>query len=215
MNLDIGTLIRYPDGEQVGSIHKVVFDPETAAVREIVLDLPTLVGRLVLVPVNRLRADPGGVITLDATREEVAEMSDYLVDRFMDPPDGWTMPANYTPGDGIFPTSLHYPVVPVFEESNAEEGTVEWSQDTEVVCSDGRFGTVDLVLVDDTGTLTGLVARADADETVRLLVPFDLIASADSQTIELDCTLAELPDHAAPYDESDTEPEPDTLVPND
>ena len=215
MKLDIGTPIRYPDGEQVGTIHKVVFAPETATVHEIVVETADFVSRRVLVPVDRLREDAGDVLTLDADRAAVAEMSDYLVERYMDPPDGWVLPENYVPGEGLFSATMHYPTVPVFEESNTDEGSVEWGEGTQVLCSDGLFGTVDRVLIDDTGNVTGLVIRSDEDASIRLLITPDLISSSDSQTIELTCSLAFLPAQAGPYSDSAGEPAPESLVPGD
>ncbi len=213
MRLDIGTPIRYPDGEQVGTIHKVVFDPAHATVHEIVLETSDLVGRLVLVPVEELREDSGSVLTLAADREAVAQMSDYIVERYMDPPDGWTLPENYVPGDGLFAATMYYPTVPVFEESNTDEGSVEWGEGTAVLCSDGPFGTVDEVLIDEAGSITGLVVRSDDDRSVRLLVPPTLISNTDSQTIELTCSLADLPSQATVYDDTSAEPETESLVP--
>ncbi|MDQ2809557.1 MAG: PRC-barrel domain-containing protein [Chloroflexota bacterium] len=215
MKLDIGTPVRYPDGEQVGTIHKVVFASETATVHEIVVETPDFVGRLVLVPVDRLREDGGDVLTLVADREAVAAMSDYIVERYMDPPDDWTMPENYVPGDGLFSATMYYPTVPVFEESNTDEGSVEWGEGTAVLCSDGPFGTVDEVLIDATGNVTGLVVRSDDDPAVRLLITPDLIGSADSQTIELTCSLSFLPAQASPYSDPTGEPETESLVPGD
>ncbi len=215
MKLDIGTPIRYPDGEQVGTIHKVVFAPETATVHEIVVETPDFVGRLVLVPVDRLHEEAGDVLTLAADRDAVAEMSDYIVERYMDPPDGWVLPENYVPGDGLFSATMHYPVVPVFEESNTDEGSVEWGEGTQVLCSDGPFGTVDEVLIDDTGNVTGIVVRSDEDVSSRLLITPDLIGSADSQTIELTCSLTDLPAQATPYNDPTGESAAASLVPGD
>ena len=213
MKLDIGTPIRYADGEQVGTIHKVVFAPETATVHEIVVETPDFVGRRILVPVDLLREDDGDVLTLDADRETVAEMSDYIVERYMDPPEGWTMPENYVPGDGLFSATLHYPTVPVFEESNTDEGSVEWGEGTVVLCSDGSYGTVDEVLIDEAGNVTGLVLRSDEDNAVRLLITPDLISSSDSATIELSCSLADLSTQATLYSDPAGEPEAESLLP--
>ena len=79
MKLDIGTPVRYPDGEQVGTINKVIFDPETHTVHEIVVETPELIGRLVLVPISMLREDPGDVLTVVADRDAVDALPDYEV----------------------------------------------------------------------------------------------------------------------------------------
>ncbi|MGI8586929.1 MAG: PRC-barrel domain-containing protein [Chloroflexia bacterium] len=216
MRLDIGTPVRYPDGEQVGMIQKVVFDPQTSEVQDIVLGTPDLVARTVLVPVIMFESGPGGVITFTADRDAFAALPDYEVSEFMDPPDGWTPPENYAPGDSLFPMGVRYSMMPVFEESNAPAGSVEWSQGTEILCTDGRFGTVDEVLTQESGDgscLSGLVGRADNDEFVRLLIPLNLIADAGSQSIELSCTLDELMQQAEPYTD-EGEPEAEPFVPS-
>ncbi|HUS14796.1 MAG TPA: PRC-barrel domain-containing protein [Chloroflexia bacterium] len=212
MKLDIGTPVRYPDGEQVGTINRVIFDPDTATVYEIVVETPDLVGRMALVEVTDLREDPGDVLTYTGDRDTFAGLPTYEVERFMDPPEGWTAPENYMPGEGLFPNTMHYPLVPVYEESNAPEGSVEWSQGTEVICTDGRVGVVDEVQTDDNGRISHVVVRLD-DDAGRLLIPLDMVTEADSQTVQLTCTRAELDAQAEAYSDPGAESEPESLVP--
>src|SRR5690349_9269800 len=214
MKLDIGTPVRYPDGEQVGTINKVIFDPETNTVHEIVVETPDLVGRLVLVPVGMLREDPGDVLTVVADRDAVDALPDYEVARYNDQPEGWEVSENYVPGGDMLAGALQYPVVPVVEESNAPEGSVELSQGTEVRCLDGRFGVVDQVLTDDAAQITGLVVRPDDEALPPLLVQPDLITSSDSLIVELNCSLADLAAQSEPYMDPNAEPESDSLMPS-
>ena len=214
MKLDIGTPVRYPDGAQVGTINKVIFDPETNTVHEIVVETPDLVGRLVLVPVGMLREDPGDVLTVVADRDAVDALPDYEVARYNDQPEGWEVSENYVPGGDLLAGPLQYPVVPVVEESNAPEGSVELSQGTEVRCLDGRFGVVDQVLTDDAAQITGLVVRPDDEALPPLLVQPDLITSSDSLIVELNCSLADLAAQSEPYMDPNAEPESDSLMPS-
>lgn len=214
MKLDIGTPVRYPDGEQVGTINKVIFDPETNTVHEIVVETPDLVGRLVLVPVSMLREDPGDVLTVVADRDAVDALPDYEVARYNDQPEGWEVSENYVPGGDMLAGALQYPVVPVMEESNAPEGSVELSQGTEVQCLDGRFGVVDQVLIDETNQITGLVVRPDDEAVPPLLVPLDLITSSDSLMVQLNCSIADLTAQSEPYMDPNAEPESDSLMPS-
>jgi len=214
MKLDIGTPVRYPDGEQVGTINKVIFDPETNIVHEIVVETPDLVGRLVLVPVSMLREDPGDVLTVAADRDAVDALPDYEVARYNDQPEGWEVSENYVPGGDMLAGALQYPVVPVMEESNAPAGSVELSQGTEVLCLDGRFGVVDQVLIDDADQINGLVVRPDDDALPPLLVQLDLITSADSLMVQLNCSMADLAAQSEPYMDPNAEPESDSLMPS-
>jgi len=215
MKLDVGTPLRYPDGEQVGTIHKVVFDPETATVCDLVVETADLVGRSILVPINLLRTDSGDVLTLAADRETVAGLPEYTVEEFVAAPEGWQVSPNYMAGDVLFPAGMTYPLMPIFEETSAPEGTVEWGLGTEVDCTDGRFGVVDQVIIDESdGRMIGLVARADADPADRRQIPPHLVQSYDSQMVQLTCSLADL--QAQPRADVDpgAEPEPETLIPS-
>jgi sporulation protein YlmC with PRC-barrel domain len=214
MKLDIGTPVRYPDGEQVGTINKVIFDPETNTVHEIVVETPDLVGRLVLVPVSMLREDPGDVLTVAADRDAVDALPDYEVARYNDQPEGWEVSENYVPGGDMLAGALQYPVVPVMEESNAPAGSVDLSQGTEVQCLDGRFGVVDQVLTDEADQITGLVVRPDDEAVPPLLVPLDLITSSDSLMVQLNCSIADLTAQSEPYMDPNAEPESDSLMPS-
>jgi sporulation protein YlmC with PRC-barrel domain len=214
MKLDIGTPVRYPDGEQVGTINKVIFDPETNTVHEIVVETPDLVGRLVLVPVSMLREDPGDVLTVAADRDAVDALPDYEVARYNDQPEGWEVSENYVPGGDMLAGALQYPVVPVMEESNAPAGSVELSQGTEVQCLDGRFGVVDQVLTDEADQITGLVVRPDDEAVPPLLVPLDLVTSSDSLMVQLNCSIADLTAQSEPYMDPNAEPESDSLMPS-
>jgi sporulation protein YlmC with PRC-barrel domain len=214
MKLDIGTPVRYPDGEQVGTINKVIFDPETNTVHEIVVETPDLVGRLVLVPVSMLREDPGDVLTVAADRDAVDALPDYEGARYNDQPEGWEVSENYVPGGDMLAGALQYPVVPMMEESNAPAGSVELSQGTEVQCLDGRFGVVDQVLTDEADQITGLVVRPDDEAVPPLLVPLDLITSSDSLMVQLNCSIADLTAQSEPYMDPNAEPESDSLMPS-
>jgi hypothetical protein len=214
MKLDIGTPVRYPDGEQVGTINKVIFDPETNTVHEIVVETPDLVGRLVLVPVSMLREDPGDVLTVAADRDAVDALPDYEVARYNDQPEGWEVSENYVPGGDMLAGALQYPVVPVMEESNAPAGSVELSQGTEVQCLDGRFGVEDQVRTDEADQITVLVVRPDDEAVPPLLVPLDLITSSDSLMVQLNCSIADLTAQSEPYMDPNAEPESDSLMPS-
>lgn len=215
MRLDIETPIRYADGEQLGVIHKVIFDPESGIVQEVVVETGDLLGRLILVPVPLLRQDPGEVITIEASREDVEALPDYEVERYIDAPEGWQPSEDYMPGEDLRPVTSGFDLAPVFEESNAPPGTVELSQGTEVRCGEDRLGVVDKVLIDDeSDQLVGLVVRPDDPDSPLWLIPPALIGEADALLVMLNCTLTDLPEQAQPYDDPAAEPEPDSLLPS-
>jgi hypothetical protein len=214
MKLDISSVVRYPDGEQAGVINQVVFDPDTASVHEIVLETPDLVGRMVLLPVAMLREDPGEVLTFDGDRDALAELPDYEVEQVAVAPDDWQPEENYAPGEELLPPDSGALMQPVMEESNVPEGTLEWGAEAIVACSDGPYGRLDQVLIDEDGAVTHLVVRPDGDPTDRRLTPIELVSEADTQLILLSCAAAEMRDATQSYSDPHGEPEVDSLAPS-
>ena len=214
MKLDISSAVRFPDGEQVGVINQVVFDPDSASVHEIVLETPDLVGRMILVPVAMLREDPGEVLTFGGDRDALAALPDYEVEEVPVAPEDWQPEDNYAPGEDLLPPYPASPMQPVMEESNAPEGTVVWGAEAVVACSDGPYGRLDQVLIDGDGAVTHLVVRPDGEPTDRRLVPIALVSEADTQLVQLSCAAAEMPAASQSYSDPRGEPEVDSLAPS-
>ncbi len=209
MNLDIATSVRYPDGEVAGNIEKVVFDPQTGTVHEVILTTPGLLPRMVIVPIGMLMEDEGGVTTFDGDSDAVDALPDYVTESYIDAPEGWEFSQDYAPGAALFPATIYFPMLPEVEESNVPEGTVEISQGTAVLCTDGRYGIVDeLVLDDETAQVVALIVRPDDHYAADLEVPFNLVESVDAEAVRLTCTLAELPALGTSRREDTEEPEP-------
>ncbi len=214
MRLDIDTPIRFPDGQQFGTIQKVVVDPRTATVLQVVVETRGLGARTALVPVDLLQDAPGEVLAINATRDQADALPDYVTADYADVPPTWAENPNYLPGDILFPATMFTPIVPVHEESNAPPGSVALSEGTEVDCTDGRLGVIDEVLTDANDRVESLVVRPDAEDQPLWLVPSDLIANVDDLVVQLACTLAELPQRADPFQDPDAEPSPEPLIPS-
>lgn len=193
MRLDLDTDIRYPDGQRAGVLRKVVLDAHDQAT-EVVMATEGLISRNVIVPVSLLSEAPGQVLTINANREQVDDLPDYKQDREPAMPGSdWQPSRNAAPGGDVFPATIYEPNMPIVVVSNIPEGSVPVSQGTEVWCLDGRWGIVDDVLLDDAGKATAFIARPDATDEHDRIVPLSLVREFNSDTVLLNCTLADLP----------------------
>ncbi len=207
MRLDLDTDIRYPSGERAGILRKVSLDENNQA-NYVVMATEGLISRNVIVPVNLLADDPGDVLTINATPEEVDAMPDYEENPIPVLFDGWQFNEDAAPGGDVFPGTIYEPIVPVVEYENLPSGSVGLSQGTEVSCLDGRYGIVDEVLVDEGGTAYGFVARSDAADEHDRVVPLTLVQQIDTNNVLLNCTLVDLPTYTEEIVDEQKEPEP-------
>jgi hypothetical protein len=208
MRLDLETEVRYPEGDRAGVIRSVILDEENQA-SAIVLATDDLVSRDVIVPLDLLSEEPGGVVTINLTPDDLADLEDYSEERVPAIPDGWRMSRNAAPGGDVFPEMMYQPLVPVMEVPDLPEGTVAISQGTALWCLDGPWGIVDDVLVDDNGQVYALIGRPDSTEELDRVIPMDLVAQVDADRATLNCTLADLPTYTQDTGNEREEPEPD------
>jgi len=192
MRLDLETEVRYPEGDRAGVIRRVILNEENEAVA-IVMSTDDLVSRNVIVPLDLLSEEPGGVITIDAAPEDLADLQEYTEERVAVLPERWVMSRDAAPGGDVFPEMMYQPIVPLMEVPNLPEGTMSVSQGTAIWCLDGAWGVVDEVLVNDEDQVYGFVGRPDSIEEHDRIIPLDLVAQVDPDRVTLNCTLADLP----------------------
>jgi sporulation protein YlmC with PRC-barrel domain len=96
MRVDLDAKVHSSDGEELGSVERAVFDPDSKQVRELVVSTGGLLGRDVLVPVGALdQQGPGGDrIVLKLTRAEVETLPPFVEATYMPPPPGWIPPGD-------------------------------------------------------------------------------------------------------------------------
>jgi sporulation protein YlmC with PRC-barrel domain len=213
MNLDINTSVRYPSGEETGTIARVVIMPADGTVQSVVLITPGVTSREVVVPVGMLSTAPGDVVQFDGDAAALDALPNYIEAEYVRPPEDGAVPGDYLPGSILFPLNAMDSFLPVTEYENIPEGSVTLSQGTAVVCQDGvRAGVVDEVELDAEGQLTGLIVRPDEPGTPDFRVAIGLIAGVSDAAVTLTCTFAELPERAEPLVEETEEPEPRRLI---
>ncbi|HYP39849.1 MAG TPA: hypothetical protein VEX13_05770 [Chloroflexia bacterium] len=206
MRLDLETEIRYPTGERAGILRKVILG-ENNEVSEVVMATSDLISRNVVVPVDMLAEDVGGVLTINAGPDEVAGFDDYTEERVPAVTEEWEFSEDPAMGGEVFPATMYQPIMPVVEMSNIPEGAISLSQGTEVDCLDGRWGIVDEVLVDDDGQAYAFIGRPDALDEHDRVVPIALVQEASPESVVLNCTIADLPTYTQEIVVEQEEPE--------
>lgn len=192
MRFDLETEIRYPSGERAGILRKVILG-ENNEVGEVVMATDDLISRNVIVPVDMLAEDGGGVLTINAEPEEVDALDDYTEERVPVVTDEWEFSQDPAMGGDAFPATMYQPIMPVVEMSNMPEGAISLSQGTEVNCLDGRWGIVDEVLVNDDGQAYAFTARPDSLDEHDRIVPIALVQTVSPESVVLNCTIDDLP----------------------
>ena len=214
MNLDIGTSIRLPAGQEAGVIKEVVFGPDGKAAESVVMTTSEVISRDVVVPVTLLRMAPGDVIEIAATPDEIENLPDYRQAELAVDPAEWTSPNAYDPASPIalFPAGEIAPILPVVEYENVPEGGIAVHQGTRVMCIDRSVGVVDEVVLDEQDQLQAFIVRPDDSGAPDFRVPVTLVYRTTDDLVYLNCKYAELPDYAEALIEEHEEPEPRPLI---
>lgn len=207
MRLDLETEVRYPEGDRAGFIRRVILDENNQA-SAIVMATDELISRDVIVPLELLSEESGGVVTINLSPDDIADLDDYTEERVPVIPDGWRMSRNAAPGGDVFPEMMYQPLVPVMDVPNVPEGETSVSQGTAIWCLDGLWGIVDDVLVDDNGQVYAFIGRPDSVEELDRIIPIDLVSQVDPDRVILNCTLADLPTYTQDTGDEIEEPEP-------
>ena len=191
MRFDLDTEIRYPTGERAGVLRHVIVN-EANEVVEVAMATDTLVSRFVRVPVEALSTEPGEVLTINLTQDEIDELPAYAEERIPAIPEGWQFPEDGAPGTDVFPATMLQPIIPIVEVADIPEGDLSIGQGTEIACLDGRWGIVDEVLTGDDGQVYALVGRPDTVEEADRVIPVQLVQQADANQVVLNCTLEDI-----------------------
>lgn len=205
MRLDLETEVRYPEGERVGIIKRVVLG-EDNEVEAIVLATDEFVSRNLVVPLHLLSEEPGGVVTLNATPEDLDALEHYEEGLMPDIPGGWEQRHGPALGGDVFP-DLYQPILPVVEMENLRSDLMGISQGTEIQCLDGPWGIVDEVLVSDDGQAYALIGRPYAKDDFDRIIPLDLVSEVRPDLALLNCTIADLPTYTQETVNEQEEPE--------
>jgi uncharacterized protein YrrD len=204
MDFRIGRPVVAENG-QAGTLDRLIFDPVTDQVRGLVVREAGLLPNDVVVPLNRVLSADEKEVRVRGTVEEIAGLEGFSHAQFTEPPEAWLPPPELAVGSSafLFPVSPYAvgafaPTTPIAVPADEVEeekppGSVDLSADTVVNCTDGLAGTVDRVITEGgTDRVTHLIVRRGALIVREIMVPAELIASTDDETVQLSISQEEL-----------------------
>ena len=100
VHADLGARVRTSDGQDVGVVDKLIFDPATDRVRAVAIRRGFILHHDVEVPVDDLRAGPGGELRLTCTADEVAALPAFDERSYTSPPVDYVAPVG-VPSVGV------------------------------------------------------------------------------------------------------------------
>jgi len=204
MDFRIGRPVVAEDG-QAGTLDRLIFDPVTDELRGLVVREAGLLPNDVVVSLDRVLSADEKEVRVRGTVEEIAGLDGFSHAQFTEPPESWLPPPDLAVGSSafLFPVSPYAvgafaPTTPIAVPADEVEeekppGSVDLSADTVVNCTDGLAGTVDRVLTEGgTDRVTHLIVRRGALIVRDIMVPAELIASTDEETVQLSISQEEL-----------------------
>ena len=206
MKLDLETEIRYPEGDRAGVIRQVILN-DNNSVGAIVMSTGGLISRDVIVPLDLLSEEAGGIMQVNLSPDDLPDLEEYTEERVAVLPERWEMRHGPAFGGDVFPEMINQPIVPVMDVPDLPDGAVSISQNTALWCLDGEWGVVDDVLVDDNGQAYALIGRAHATTDQDRIIPMDLVSQVDTDRATLNCTLADLATYTQETQDEAEEPE--------
>lgn len=102
MRLELGEHVRTRDGQDVGSIDRLIMDPASGEVTAVVLRKGIFLPRDVEVPLETLEVGAEGDLRLTYTSDQVDHLPDFIDTRYTsEPPAGYAFPAGF-PSAGLY-----------------------------------------------------------------------------------------------------------------
>lgn len=193
----IGSLVASSDG-RFGRVRRVVVDPETGRVVDLVVSLGGGEDREVVLPVDRVLSNDARQVTVGMLWAEMEALPPFEAVRFRRPDVAWPGLPSDTPDAVLYwaPRAAVEAFVPpsILPEPNVEGyrnvpgDSVILSADLDVRCGLESVGHVDRVLVDAREErATHLVVRSGLLGTDERVVPVSEVLSVTDDTVELDC----------------------------
>ena len=161
-DIDIGADVYGVDGKKLGTVQYVIVRPPEMRVTDIVVSTGALLGRDVVVPVDRILDVTDGDVVLSIGKDELKAYPDYVEVNYEKPPPGWVPPTNFyfPPAAVLLPPTAAVPEL-VDVRVNAPPGTRGIREGMEVKTVDGhKVGTIDKLDIDiETDRITGFVVK--------------------------------------------------------
>lgn len=212
MRVQLGDHVRTRDGQDVGAIDRLIFDPESGEVRSVVVCKGFILPDDATNPLETMHPGPEGSVRLTYTAGEVERLPRFVEAEYTAPPVGWVPPFGYPPTGLLWPVQPPLPgpasTAPEMEGLPREvvellerraRATAVIAEGSEVVSRDGeKVGAIHRVTVDtESGEVTGLVVRRGFLLSEDLELPPSVVASVGDGAVYLLLDRAEI-DRLAP-----------------
>jgi uncharacterized protein YrrD len=112
MRAEIGIRVLSADGIDVGVIHSLIVDSNSAHVRSVVVEKGHLLTHDVELPLESLQLDPANHIRLSLTAEDVGALPEFDPARYQTPADALLAPLANPPAGAVLPMGGVYPTSP-------------------------------------------------------------------------------------------------------
>lgn len=216
MQVELGAKVNTADGKELGTIDKLILEPESGEVKAIVVQKGLLFTRDVEIPLEGIAGQEAGRVRLHATSEQVDDLPRFMEGSYTTPPPGRI--AEYEAAYGYPSAAFLWPARGAAAPAPSAYGdealgdvgdevrSLHGKQDranavievgSEVRSRDGeKVGTVRRVVFDTSdGTPTAIVVREGFLFTEDVELPASLISGADDGVIYLDARSDEVKQH--------------------
>lgn len=198
MDIDIGAAVFAAGGEKVGTVDRVIVDPISWEVSDIVVHASLVIIADFIVPVSLIASAEKGEVRLRATVEQLKGLPHFIEAEFEVPPPGAAEHLAYSPGNILVPMKLPYPppypappppppLPELAREITAE--AIELTEGTQVEAVDGVIGSVDDVLLDSyTDRVTAVVVRKSDLLRKDVTIPIEWVSEASRERVKIAAT---------------------------
>lgn len=188
MEIELGARVRTSDGEEIGTIDRVILDPAGSAVRAVVVRRGFILVRDVEIPLEALEPGPRGEVLLTCTTAEVDRLPGLVEEHYTAAPAAQATGAGYPAGQTVRPAgaaALWREVETILSRQQVEqavvgEGSVVRSRDGERIGEIGR-----LTFDEESGRPAELTIRRGGLFGEEVELPARLIASVDDGLVTL------------------------------
>jgi len=216
MPINIGSTVYSADGQDIGSVDRLIIDPGTSEVRSAVIRKGMFLPRDIEVPIAALRRAADGELALDMSADDVQNLPEFADTMYILPPPQYQLPDGFTAGSLYWPagTMMGPPqnipattVVPDAATGRATQdaariGPSEQDIDGALIGKgstvSGREGEIigkvtELAFDPNTGELSGLVVRSGLLIHNDRHIPSALIDTVEEGVITLKVNADQLP----------------------
>ena len=213
MKVELGAKVTTSDGEEIGTIDKLILDPESSSIRAVVVHKGLLFGKDIEIPADAIVGQHEGVARIRYAKDQLDDLPRFFEGSYTTPPPERS--AEYASGYGYPAASLLWPsrwsgpvsgepyghdaigavgdeVAAMHHQQDLSNSVIE--EGSEVRSRDGeKVGDVHRIVFDPaTGRPTMLVIRKGFLFTEDVEVPAGLISSVGDNLVYLDARHDEL-----------------------